>query len=193
MFVPDQSAPDPMNTVGTNNLESIPDQILPNRVRVQPLLPLPKTSPGHNRRVKRIAVDDGPPTIDLLNHSLDGVTIPQQQLDHDAVDMLAECGGGGVSVTSSIVSPTGSSILPVSNNGIPPPSRIHKGVSFPHERSDQPNDSLPSIDQSTEMDQAGAATTRKGGKKEEVYNIYDLTSTFSTKTLLTKLILPCVS
>ena len=160
------SSADTTNPVGTNNLEPIPDQILPNRVRIQPLLPITSSttsSAPHNRRVKRIAIDDGPSTSDPLNHSLDGVTIPPQRLDNDAVDMLAEC-GGGVSVTS-VVSPTAGSI---------PANPLHalkigyKGVSFPQEQSNQPNNSLPSKNQSTEKDQIAAVTQQEGFLEREV-------------------------
>ena len=83
------------------------------------------------------------------------MTIPPQRLDNDAVDMLAEC-GGGVSVTS-VVSPTAGSI---------PANPLHalkigyKGVSFPQEQSNQPNNSLPSKNQSTEKDQTTAVNQK---------------------------------
>ena len=66
------------------NHEPMSEQF-PNRVRVQPLLPLPNTTiPGKNRkkrRVVKIAIGDEIPLE--LNHCLDGVTTPAKPSGSD--------------------------------------------------------------------------------------------------------------
>ena len=60
------------------DVKHVSEQTYPNRVRVQPLLPLPNaTIPGKNRkkrRVVKIAIGDEIPLE--LNHSIDGKTTP---------------------------------------------------------------------------------------------------------------------